>query len=103
VSKTFGARTILRGLDFEVDERARVGVIGPNGGGKSTMLRLLAGTEHVDAGNVARRRELVTAFLPQQVAPEQRTPRQIVRGANPRSRGSSGSCPTAPPVLASPT
>ena len=83
VSKTFGARTILRGLDFEVDERARVGVIGPNGGGKSTMLRLLAGTEHVDAGNVARRRELVTAFLPQQVAPEQRTPRQIVRGAKP--------------------
>ena len=47
MSKTFGARTILRGLDFEVDERARVGVIGPNGGGKSTMLRLLAGSEHV--------------------------------------------------------
>ncbi|HEX5196532.1 MAG TPA: ABC-F family ATP-binding cassette domain-containing protein [Gaiellales bacterium] len=83
MSKTFGARTILRGLDFEVDERARVGVIGPNGGGKSTMLRLLAGSEHVDAGNVARRRELVTAFLPQQVAPEERTPRQIVRGARP--------------------
>ena len=83
VSKTFGARTILRGLDFEVDERARVGVIGPNGGGKSTMLRLLAGSEHVDAGNVARRRELVTAFLPQQVGPEERTPRQIVRGAKP--------------------
>jgi ATP-binding cassette, subfamily F, member 3 len=83
VSKAFGARTILRGLDFEVDERARVGVIGPNGGGKSTMLRLLAGSEHVDAGNVARRRELVTAFLPQQVAPEERTPRQIVRGAKP--------------------
>ena len=47
------------------------------------MLRLLAGSEHVDAGNVARRRELVTAFLPQQVAPEERTPRQIVRGAKP--------------------
>jgi ATP-binding cassette, subfamily F, member 3 len=83
VSKTFGARTILRGLDFEVDDRARVGVIGPNGGGKSTMLRLLAGVEHADAGNIARRRELVTAFLPQQVAPEQRTPRQIVRGSKP--------------------
>ena len=37
----------------------------------------------MDAGNVARRRELVTAFLPQQVAPEERTPRQIVRGARP--------------------
>src|SRR5918911_467620 len=64
-SKTFGARTILSGLDFEVAERARVGVIGPNGGGKSTLLRLLAGTEQVDDGTVARRRGLVSAYLPQ--------------------------------------
>ncbi len=83
-SKSFGARTILSGLDFEVDERARVGVIGPNGGGKSTLLRLLAGTEHPDAGEVARRRGLVAAFLPQQVPPDERTPRQIVRAARPR-------------------
>jgi ATP-binding cassette subfamily F protein 3 len=83
VSKTFGARTILAGLDFEVAERARVGVIGPNGGGKSTMLRLLAGLEHPDDGTAARRRGLVTAYLPQQVAPESRTPRQIVRAARP--------------------
>ena len=83
MSKTFGARTILTGLDFEVAEGARVGVIGPNGGGKSTMLRLLAGLEEPDDGAAARRRGLVTAYLPQQVAPEERTPRQIVRGARP--------------------
>ena len=83
VSKTFGARTILQGLDFEVAERARIGVIGPNGGGKSTLLRILAGLEHEDAGSAARRRGLVTAFLPQQVVPDERTPRQLVRAARP--------------------
>jgi ATP-binding cassette, subfamily F, member 3 len=82
-SKAFGARTILSGLDFEVAEGARVGVIGPNGGGKSTLLRLLAGMEDVDDGTLARRRGLVSAYLPQQVAPDERTPRQIVRGARP--------------------
>ena len=83
VSKSFGARTILSGLELEIDERARIGMIGPNGGGKSTVLRILAGLEEVDAGSNTRRRGLVTAFLPQQVAPDPRTPRQIVRGARP--------------------
>ena len=59
-------------------------MIGPNGGGKSTLLRLLAGLEQADTGTVARRRGLVTAFLPQQVAPDERTPRQIVRAARPQ-------------------
>src|SRR5438445_2894544 len=83
VSKSFGARTILSGLDFEVAARARIGVIGPNGGGKSTLLRILAGLEDVDSGTATRRRGLLTAYLPQQVEPDPRTPRQIVRAARP--------------------
>jgi ATP-binding cassette, subfamily F, member 3 len=83
VSKSFGARTILSGLDFEVAARARIGVIGPNGGGKSTLLRILGGLEDVDSGTATRRRGLLTAFLPQQVEPDPRTPRQIVRAARP--------------------
>ena len=43
VSKTFGARTVLDGLDLEVADDARIGVIGANGSGKSTLLRLLHG------------------------------------------------------------
>ena len=43
VVKGFGARTILDGLDFDVEPGSRVGVIGPNGGGKSTLMRILAG------------------------------------------------------------
>src|ERR687886_720324 len=50
IVKTFGSRTILDGLDFDVDPRARVGVIGPTGGGKSTLMRILAGLEETDAG-----------------------------------------------------
>src|SRR6058998_3048120 len=45
IVKSFGSRTILDGLDFDVEPGARVGVIGPNGGGKSTLMRILAGLE----------------------------------------------------------
>src|SRR5436190_20695843 len=83
VSKSFGARTILSGLDFEVAAGARIGVIGPNGGGKTTLLRILSGLEQVDAGAATRRRGLLTAHLPQQVESDPRTPRQIVRAARP--------------------
>jgi ATP-binding cassette, subfamily F, member 3 len=66
IGKSFGSRSILHGLDFDVEAGARLGVIGPNGGGKSTLLRILAGEEVADAGDVTRRRGLVVAFLPQQ-------------------------------------
>src|SRR5262245_48344766 len=65
-AKSFGSRLILDGLDFDVEPGARVGVIGPNGGGKSTMLRILCGLETADAGELTQRRGLVVAFLPQQ-------------------------------------
>ena len=61
----------------------RVGILGPNGGGKSTMLAILAGVEHPDAGTVTRRRGLVHAFLPQHVPGDVRTPVAWVRAARP--------------------
>jgi len=66
-----------------VGDRARIGVVGPNGGGKSTLMRLLAGSEEPDDGTVARRRGLRVAMLPQRLEPDPRTPRQIVRAARP--------------------
>jgi ATP-binding cassette subfamily F protein 3 len=83
VSKTFGARTVLDGLDLEVSDSARIGVIGANGSGKSTLLRLLHGDDQPDGGTIARRRGMVTAVLPQQVTPDERTPHQIVLAARP--------------------
>src|SRR3954449_6593942 len=81
--KSFGGRRILDGLDLDVADGARIGVLGPNGGGKSTMLRLLAGEDHPDAGTVTRRRGLVVAVLPQHVPGDERDPLATVRAARP--------------------
>ena len=52
--KSFGGRRVLDGLDLELAAGARIGVLGPNGGGKSTLLRILSGREHLDGGAVTR-------------------------------------------------
>jgi ATP-binding cassette subfamily F protein 3 len=82
-AKSYGARQILHGLDLDVGSGARVGVIGPNGGGKSTMLRLLAGFEAPDAGDVVRRRGVTVAYLAQQVPGDGRTAIEMVHAARP--------------------
>jgi ATPase subunit of ABC transporter with duplicated ATPase domains len=45
VDKFYGGRAVLRGLDLNVNAGARIGLVGTNGAGKSTVLRILAGTE----------------------------------------------------------
>ncbi|MDA0165870.1 ATP-binding cassette domain-containing protein [Solirubrobacter ginsenosidimutans] len=83
LTKSFGGRSILRGADLDVEAGSRIGILGPNGGGKSTMMRILAGFDEPDAGNVTRRRGLVLAHLPQIVDGDARDPLQTVRAARP--------------------
>jgi ATP-binding cassette subfamily F protein 3 len=83
IAKSFGSRLILDGLDLDVEPGARVGVIGPNGGGKSTLLRILAGEEEADAGTVTQRRGLVVAYLPQQLEGDARDVPATLRAARP--------------------
>src|ERR671929_930336 len=83
ITKSFGSRQILQGLDLDVEAGARLGVIGPNGGGKSTLLRILAGEETADAGEITQRRGLVIAFLPQQLEGDQRDALETLRAARP--------------------
>ena len=56
VSKAFGRRVVLEGLELSVKARQFVSVIGPSGAGKSTLLRLLAGLETPDRGSIELRR-----------------------------------------------
>ena len=83
ISKSFGSRLILDGLDLDIEPGARVGVIGPNGGGKSTLLRILCGEEDADAGELSRRRGLRLAYLPQQLEGDDRDPMRTLAGARP--------------------
>ena len=83
VQKSYGGQPVLRGLAMKVGPGARIGLIGPNGAGKSTLLRILAGSEEVDRGEVTRRQGLRTAYLPQHVAGDNRTPPEVVRAARP--------------------
>ena len=58
VTKSFGTRVVLDGIDVLAAPGQRVGVVGENGVGKSTLLRILAGIDAPDAGTVDRPREL---------------------------------------------
>jgi ABC transport system ATP-binding/permease protein len=58
VTKRFGDRTLVRGLDLVLSPGMRVGLLGRNGSGKTTLLRLLAGLEKPDEGTVDRAPDL---------------------------------------------
>ena len=52
ISKSYTDRMLLDHIDLGVDSGARIGVIGINGTGKSTLLRLIAGKEEPDSGYI---------------------------------------------------
>ncbi len=54
LAKSYGDRTVLAGVSLAVDPGHRTGLVGENGVGKSTLLRLLAGVEDPDSGVVTR-------------------------------------------------
>ena len=85
VAKSHGAQVVLENASLEVGPRARIGLVGPNGVGKSTVLRLLGGEEAPDAGVVALDPPRATvAHLRQE--PERR-PRETLRARLARLTG----------------
>ncbi|MEI8292478.1 MAG: amino acid ABC transporter ATP-binding protein [bacterium] len=52
ITKKFGTQTVLDAVDFQVDFSHTLALIGPSGGGKSTLLRLLAGLDTPDSGEI---------------------------------------------------
>ena len=73
VSRHHGAATILSDVSLALPAGARVGVVGPNGVGKSTLLRLIAGIDAPDAGRIDREpATLAVGYLPQEPDPLER-------------------------------
>ena len=65
ISKTYMERKVLDNVSFFLNEGDKVGIIGINGTGKSTLLRILAGAEESDSGNVIRTSGVRISYLPQ--------------------------------------
>jgi ATP-binding cassette subfamily F protein 3 len=67
VYKSYGTQDVLRGFSLQINANEKVGLVGRNGAGKSTVFRLLSGEESPDAGDVVRSREVKLGFLAQHV------------------------------------
>jgi ATP-binding cassette subfamily F protein uup len=79
VGKSYGVRSLLDGVSLGVDEGDRIGVVGLNGGGKTTLLEVLTGIEPPDTGRVSRARDLRMAVVTQRTElPAELTVRQAV-------------------------
>ncbi|MCD8397300.1 MAG: ABC-F family ATP-binding cassette domain-containing protein [Lachnospiraceae bacterium] len=66
LTKVFTERKLLDHADFSIEEGEKIGVIGVNGTGKSTLLRLIAGLEEPDSGSITKGRNLTIRYLPQE-------------------------------------
>jgi len=68
LSKSFGAADLFSGISASVPQQARIGLVGANGVGKTTLLRILNGLEEPSAGQVQRARGLTIGYLPQEAS-----------------------------------
>lgn len=65
ISKSFGSRVVFNDISLGISSSDRLGMIGPNGSGKSTFLKILAGLEHVDAGELTLRNSIKVGYVAQ--------------------------------------
>jgi ATP-binding cassette subfamily F protein 3 len=85
ITKSFGHQTILEDISFTVNRGERVGLIGPNGCGKTTLLRIICGLERPDGGSVSfQPKGLRVGYLPQGLQIQEDT--RLVDLLDPRDR-----------------
>ncbi len=63
--KRFGPKVLFQELDWLITPHDRVGLVGANGTGKTTLLKVLAGTESLDYGTITQQRGIQSGYLPQ--------------------------------------
>src|SRR5688572_27995237 len=89
VGCSYGPDTVIEDVTFTVTEGEFVGIVGPSGGGKTTLLRAIVGTIEPSYGRVTRRRAVHLGYVPQVVAVDWNFPvtvRDVVQMTIPRPR-----------------
>ena len=88
ISKGYSDRQLLDGCSLAVGQGDKIGLIGVNGTGKSTLLKVMAGVDFPDSGTVTRSGGVRVAYLPQnpEFAPETTVLQQVMTGASPSTR-----------------
>ena len=66
LGKAYRAEWLFRSLDFQINAKDRVGIVGDNGTGKSTLMKMFAGLVQADEGEVVGSKELTFGYLPQE-------------------------------------
>lgn len=92
VSYTYFDKPILTGLNWEIQAGQKIGLVGANGTGKSTLLRLILGHDAPDAGSIFRTKDLSIGYLPQE------GPRREL-SSSPHRVGGEGRVEGAPPTV----
>ena len=95
VSKAYTDRVLLDDVGFGINKNEKIGVIGVNGMGKSTLLKIVAGIEESDAGTISMGNQVKICYLPQTPVFEAGT--TILRAATEayvrRTEEKGGTCP----------
>lgn len=86
LTKTYGEKTLFEDISFGVAEGDKVGIIGVNGTGKSTLLKVIAGAETADSGNVSMSNRVIIRMLAQNPAydPEETILEHALGGNSPQ-------------------
>ena len=83
ITKSYTERELFKKASFYLQKGEKVGIIGINGTGKSTLLKIIAGLEEPDEGSVTRAGQLVVRYLPQNPVfdPEHSVLESVLAGA----------------------
>ncbi|MCD1257481.1 ABC-F family ATP-binding cassette domain-containing protein [Paenibacillus athensensis] len=85
ISKSYGDKVLFDDISFTLNEKERIGLIGVNGTGKSTLLQLLAGLETPDRGKLVHANHFRVEYLPQnpEFEPDSTVLEQVFHGSSP--------------------
>ena len=67
ITVSFGGRDLYKNISFQINPKDKIGIVGKNGAGKSTMLKLITGEQKPSSGTINTTNSLSIGYLPQEI------------------------------------